>query len=79
MFFKKIVQTLQNMDVLSLEKLMVAESYDGASKEIYLKKIETLFDELRAGGDAFLEVYPGYCNCKGDNFCGNSISLPKND
>ena len=54
-------------------------TYQGASKEVFLKKISDAFHEFKSDGDTFLEAFNGVCTsnlctnkgCKGYSFLGN--------
>ncbi len=75
-----IIESFQNMNLNMLEVLLDDNrTYQGASKEVFLKKISDAFHEFKSDGDTFLEAFNGVCTsnlcpnkgCKGYSFIGN--------
>ena len=78
---KLIIESLQKMDSNMLDVLLDDSlTYQNATKEIFLEKINEAFLELKSHGDTFLSANKGTCNsrlcnnkgCKGYSFVGNN-------
>lgn len=62
-YFKTILSYFQIMDIEKLRLYLKAEyHYQDTTKEIFLDKVETLFEGHRNSGDTELIIYPGICN-----------------
>lgn len=67
-----IVSAIEKMDISMLEVLLVdSATYQNATKEIFLNRLESIFKSFKKGGDTFLNAYPGIC-CS--DFCPNKSS-----
>ena len=75
-----IIESFEKMDLNMLEVLLDENnSYQEATKEVFLNKIEEIFTKLKTKGDTRLDSYKGFCNsdeccnkgCKGFSFVGN--------
>jgi hypothetical protein len=74
-----IIDSIKKMNLIMLEVLLDDhKTYQDASKEVFIKKIEKVFSKLKAKGDTQLESYNGFCNsdecsnkgCQGYSFVG---------
>ncbi len=75
-----IIESFQKMDWDMLAVLLDNnKTYQNATKEVFLEKINVAFSELKENGDTFLLSHKGFCNfnecpnkcCKGYSFVGN--------
>jgi hypothetical protein len=75
-----IIKSFQNMDINLLDVLLEDDkTYQDATKEVFIEKLNETFSILKKSGDTFLLPYVGYCNsddcdnkgCKGYSFVGN--------
>jgi hypothetical protein len=75
-----IVESFQKMDSTMLEILLdESRTYQDATKEVFLEKLNEAFSNLRDNGDTLLSSNKGFCNsnecsnkgCKGYSFVGN--------
>lgn len=75
-----IKEGFETMNLSMLDVLLDEhKTYQEASKEVFLKKIEEIFSKLKSNGDTRLNSYKGFCNsdecsnkgCKGYSFVGN--------
>jgi hypothetical protein len=76
-----IIESFQKMDLNMLDILLDENrTYQDATKEVFLEKLNTAFAQLKKSGDTFLLSYKGFCNseecsnngCKGYSFVGNN-------
>ena len=76
-----IISYFEKMDINMLELLLDdSKTYQDATKEMFLKKLELLFNDLKNNNDSFLTAYKGKCvsekcmnsGCKGYSFVGNN-------
>ena len=74
-----IIESIQKMDCEMLDILLEDHlTYDGAKKEVFLKKLEMSFSKFRLSGDTCLQAFKGFCDhedfsdevCKGYSFVG---------
>ena len=79
-YLQTILLSFTALDINRLRAYLKEEyTYQEATKEVFLDKLEAIFEELRAAGDTELLVYPGACssetcpNCgmRGYRFVGN--------
>ena len=75
-----IIESFQKMDWDMLAVLLDNnKTYQNATKEVFLEKLNVAFLELKQNGDTFLLSHKGFCNfdetpnkvCKGYSFVGN--------
>ena len=82
-----IIQYFSSMDLGMLELLLDENrTYQDASKEIFLEKVGSAFEEFKSNGDTYLTPAKGKCDstscnnngCSGFAFIGNNSnkSLP---
>jgi len=78
----QIVGAFQKMDITLLETLLDNnKTYQDATKEVFLRKVNKVFTEFKASGDTHLQAHSGVCNsnidrcpnkgCTGYSFVGN--------
>jgi hypothetical protein len=76
-----IIESFQKMDSTMLEILLdESRTYQDATKEVFLEKLNVAFSNLRENGDTLLSSQKGFCNsnecsnkgCKGYSFVGNN-------
>jgi len=61
-YLQLILDCFAAMDIEGLRLYLKEEhDYQNASKEVFLDKIEGIFEELQKSGDSSLKVYPGAC------------------
>lgn len=61
---ENLIQALEEMDLQKINDILEEGDYDGTSKKIYLKKIEQVFEDMKANGDSFLKAFPGHATTK---------------
>lgn len=75
-----IIESFQNMDINMLEVLLDDDrTYQNATKDVFIAKLEAAFSEFKIQGDQYLHLYPGRCNsescankgCTGYSFIGD--------
>ncbi|MBL0261019.1 MAG: hypothetical protein IPQ10_08120 [Saprospiraceae bacterium] len=75
-----IIESFQKMDLNMLDILLDENrTYQDATKEVFLEKLNIVFSKLKNNGDTLLSTYEGFCNsdachnksCKGYSFVGN--------
>lgn len=75
-----ILQSFEKMDINMLHVLLNDDiTFQDASKETFLSKLEVVFSKLKAEGDSCLQLHKGFCKsdacdnkgCKGFSFIGN--------
>ncbi len=75
-----ILQSLSNMDIGMLELILDdSRTYQDATKETFLQKLNEVFTKFKSGNDGSLIPYSGACvsdkcnkGCKGYSFVGNN-------
>lgn len=67
-YLQLILDCFASMDIEGL-RLFLKEGYEyqNASKEVFLNKIEELFEKFQKSGDSSLKVFPGACCYSGCN------------
>jgi len=61
-YLQLILDCFAAMDIEGLRLYLKEKNeYQNASKEVFLDKIEGIFEELQKSGDSSLKVYPGAC------------------
>ncbi|MBK6699268.1 MAG: hypothetical protein IPG55_05090 [Saprospiraceae bacterium] len=77
---QNIVRSIEQMDAELFEMLRnVGKTYQYVRKSVFVRKIDTVFNELIQSGDTLLKAYPGMCKskdcdnrfCSGYRFVGN--------
>lgn len=77
---ESIIESFQKMDWDMLAVFLDNnKTYQNATKEVFLEKLNAAFSELKENGDTFLLPHKGFCNfdkcpnkgCKGYSFVGN--------
>jgi hypothetical protein len=69
---------MSNLDIEMIELILDDhKTYQDASKAIFIKKLEEIFEEFQESGDTKLNLLNGECNncyksCKGYSFIGNT-------
>ncbi len=69
---QNIVRSIEQMDAELFEMLLnIGKTYQYVRKSVFVKKFDTVFNELIEGGDTLLKAYPGMCKSKdcGNRFC----------
>lgn len=75
-----IINAIQNMDSSMLDVLLdQSKVYQDVTKELFVEKMEAIFQNFKKGSDTFLFSHPGFCcsddctnkGCSGYSFVGN--------
>lgn len=70
-YLQVILDCFSAMDIEGLRLYLNKDHYyQEATQEVFLNKLETLFDEFKASGDTELSVYRGNC---GELFCNRGL------
>lgn len=71
-YIKTILQSISAMDIEILRHYLKKEyTYEEATKDVFLEKMEAIFEKHRGAGDAKLLYYPGACTSETCPNCGN--------
>jgi hypothetical protein len=70
-YYKTILSYFQSMDIEKLRLYLKDEyTYQDTTKEIFLEKVQEVFESYRIAGDTELVFYPGKCGVE-NNLCDN--------
>lgn len=64
---KQTIQAFRELNINLLNDVLEEGSYNGASKSVYLEKIEDIFCDMKYYGDSHMEIYEGKCTEKSCN------------
>ena len=78
-----LIESLETMNLNLMDVLLDEHNtYDEASKDVFLEKVNEVFTELKTAGNTRLHAHQGYCHssespnkgCKGYSFVANKTN-----